>query len=339
VDRRLDRGHHLRGRLQPGHLRISLGRRGRTLGDEVQQRAGLHALLTEARQDVGHIGQVRLMRADEQHPAAVMAEVGVGVEQVGGAVQRDDGLARPRPAVDDESAAGSRADDRVLISLDGAEHVAHAGGPVAAQTGDERRLVVQRRGVPRDPLGGEHLVPVVADAAAGPAVPPTARQTHRIAVRRAEERLGRRGTPVQQQPAPAAVREAEASDVDGLGIVDTHDVAEAEVQAEAAQRAQAGGEPVDLQVPVHRGLTLAARCLAFGVEARGQVGDGLREAGRDGREVLLVPGDERRVGLGGEVLGKVKCAGSQGVHVSSSDLRHVTLDRKSAVHEDGRTLL
>ena len=49
----------------------------------------------------------------------------VGVEQVGGSVQGDDGLARARTAVDDQGAAGTRADDGVLIGLDRAQHVAH----------------------------------------------------------------------------------------------------------------------------------------------------------------------------------------------------------------------
>ena len=78
------------------------------------------------------------MRTDEQHAAPAMAEAGIGVEQVGGAVQGDDGLARARTAVDDERAARSGADDRVLVGLDGAEHVAHPGRPAAAQARDER---------------------------------------------------------------------------------------------------------------------------------------------------------------------------------------------------------
>ena len=52
-----------------------------------------------------------------------------------------------------------------------------------------------------------------------------------------------------------------------------------------------------------------------------QTGDRLLEALRDGREVLLVAGDQRRVSLAGEAVGKVKRAGSQRVHVISSDLR------------------
>jgi hypothetical protein len=78
---------------------------------------------------------------------------------------------------------------------------------------------------------------------------------------------------------------------------------------------------VDLHVPVQRLLADAARRLAFGVEAVGQVGDRLLEALRDGREVLLVDGDQRRVGLGGKAVGKVERAGSQRVQDISSDLR------------------
>ena len=172
--------------------------------------------------------------------------------------------------------------------------------------------------MPAEPVRGEHLVPVVADPAAGPAVPAAAGQAHRVGVGRAEERLGRGRAPVDQQPAARAVGEAEPADVHRLGVVRADHAPEAQVQAEAAQRAQPGGQPVDLLVPVHRLLALAAGRPALGVEAVGQVGDRLLEALRDGREVLLVVGDQRRVGLGGEVVGKVERAGRQAIHVSSS---------------------
>ena len=98
---------------------------------------------------------------------------------------------------------------------------------------------------------------------------------------------------------PARSVEAEPSDVHGLGAVCADHVSEAQVQTEATQGAQASGQPVDLHVPVHRLLADAAGRLALGIEAVGQVGDRLLEALRDGREVLLVAGDQRRVGLGG----------------------------------------
>ncbi len=127
LDRRLDRLDHVRGRLQAGHVRVGLDRRRGSLRDEVPQGAGLYALLPEAGQHVGDVGQVGLVRSDDQHAAPAVTEVRVGVEEVGGAVQGDDGLARPGAAVDDERAGRSGANDGVLVGLDGAEDVAHAG--------------------------------------------------------------------------------------------------------------------------------------------------------------------------------------------------------------------
>jgi hypothetical protein len=118
-----------------------------------------------------------------------------------------------------------------------------------------------------------------------------------------------------------AVPEAKPSDVHGLGVVRADHASEAQVQTEATQSTQASGQPVDLLVPVHSPPAFAAGRPALGVEAVGQVGDRLLEALRDGREVPLVAGDQPRVGLGGEVVGKVKRAAGQRVHVISSDLR------------------
>ena len=195
-DGRLDRLHQAHGRLQAGHVRVGLDRCRGSPGDEIPQSAGLHALFAEAGQDVADVGQIGLVRTDEQHAAPAVAEARVGVEEVGRAVQGDDGLARARAAVDHESAAGSGADDRVLVGLDGAEHVSHPGGPAAAQAGDEGGLVVERS-VPVQPVRGEHFIPVVADPGAGPAVPAAAGQTHRVGVGRSEERLSRGGAPVR----------------------------------------------------------------------------------------------------------------------------------------------
>ena len=88
---------------------------------------------------------------------------------------------------------------------------------------------------------------------------------------------------------------------------------------------------MDLHIPVHRLLAYSAECPALGIEAAGQVGDRLPQGLRDGREVLVIAGDQRRVGLGGEAAGKVKRAGSQGVHGISSDLRSLaTMGRSKA---------
>ena len=204
--------------------------------DEIPQRAGLYALLAEAGQDVGDVGEVGLVRTDEQDAAPPVTEPWVGVEEVGSAVQGDDGLARARTAVDDESAAGPSADDGVLVGLDGAEHVPHPGRPVAAQAGNERGLVIERSAA-LEPVSVVHLVPVVADPAAGPAIPATAREAHRVGVGRSEERLGSGGAPVDQQSPARIVGQTETADVGGLAVVGADHVSEAEVQAEATQGA------------------------------------------------------------------------------------------------------
>jgi hypothetical protein len=167
--------------------------------------------------------------------------------------------------------------------------------------------------VPLQPVRGEHLVPVVPDPAPGPAVSPAAGQTHRVGVGRSEERLGRGGTPVDQQPAARGVGETESTDVHGLGVVRADHVPEAQVQAEATQGPQARGQPVDLRVPVHRLLARPAGRPARGIESFGQGGDRVLEALRDDREVSFVAGDQRRVGLLVQVIRQVERAGGQGV--------------------------
>ena len=242
-------------------------------------------------------------------------------------MQGDDGLPGAWTAVHDESAAGAGADDGVLVGLDGAEHVLHPGRPAAAEAGDEGGLVVER-GVPPKPVRGEHLVPVVADPATCPAIPAPARQAHRVAVGGSEERLGRGRAPVDQQPTTFAVGEAEPSDVHRLRVVGADHVAEAQVQPEAAQEAQPSGQPVDLQVPVHRLLADAAGRPALDVEAIGQLGDRPLEGRRDGREVLLVSGDQRRVGLAAEAVRQRERTGRQLVH-AVAPIRHPYVDKNT----------
>src|SRR3954451_24426120 len=94
--------------------------------------ACLHALLAQARQHIGYVGEVRLVRSDEEHAAAVVTESRVGVEEIGSAVQGDDGLPGAWTAVHDERAVRARADDGVLIRRDGGQYVAHPIGPAAA---------------------------------------------------------------------------------------------------------------------------------------------------------------------------------------------------------------
>ena len=75
------------------------------------------------------------------------------------------------------------------------------------------------------------------------------------------------------------------------------------------KKAQSTEAPRDLQVPIQRRLAGAAGFLAQGIETVGHVGDQLLETLRDAREMQFVAGDQRRVGLAGEAIGKVEHAG------------------------------
>ena len=91
------------------------------------------------------------MRPDEQHPTPAVAEARVGVEEVGSAVQSDDGLPRTRTAVDDEA---PREDARMMASWSAwmvlSTSRMRASGS-RTQAGDEGGLVVEC-GVPFQPL-------------------------------------------------------------------------------------------------------------------------------------------------------------------------------------------
>ena len=173
----------------------------------------------------------------------------------------------------------------------------------AAEGGDEGGLVVERGRV-GEPLLGEGLVPVVDDPAVGPAVATAADEALRLRVRGGEERLGGGRAPVDQQAAPVGVGEAEAADVRRLGAVVVDDPAEAEVEVEAAQGTQAGGQPVHLLVALEGGGAVARGALPRLGEAVLEVGDRVLEAGRDRGEVGAVGVDEDGVVLGGQGVGK-----------------------------------
>ncbi len=103
---------------------------------------------------------------DEDGPAGEL--LAVGVEEVGGAVQGDGGLAGAGAALDDEDAAVRGADDGVLLGLDGLHDVVHAAGAGGVERG-EQHLV----GVPALVAGAggvgevEDLVVEGGDRAAG----------------------------------------------------------------------------------------------------------------------------------------------------------------------------
>ena len=318
----LDRVHHRRRRFEAGDLGVGLIgdgiRAARATGaGQLGDRRRLHAVLPERGQHVGDVVEIRAVRAHEQQVAAAVPDAGVRVQQVCRPVQSHHRLARARPAVDHEGATGVGADDRVLIGLDGGQHIPHPAGPRPAQAGEERRLLVQARAGGRVAVVAQDLVPEIHDPPARPPVPPPVRHAHRVGERRGEERLRGRGPPVHEQGRAGGIEQADAADVHGIGLGRRGEVPDAQVEAEAAERGQLGGHPADIGVAFDRLRAGAGRVAAARVQSCGQAGDLLRERAGEGGEVPLVGGDERRIGLGRAVVGEGENAGVAGEHRAS----------------------
>ena len=67
------------------------------------------------------------------------------VEQEGGAVEGDRGLAGARSALDDEDAGERPADDRILFGLDGRDDIAHPTGAMSGQRREQGAFALQVR--------------------------------------------------------------------------------------------------------------------------------------------------------------------------------------------------
>src|SRR5439155_3441429 len=74
---------------------------------------------------------------DHEHALSLEREA-VRIEEVGGAVQGDDRLAGAGTTLHDEHATERRADDLVLLGLDGGDDVAETAGASALEGGDQR---------------------------------------------------------------------------------------------------------------------------------------------------------------------------------------------------------
>ena len=181
------------GRLEPPRVQPR---------EELPDRAEHDAGLPQRRQHLPDVAQER--RVGPHHEDAAAGQpVAVGVEQVGGAVQRDGGLAGARPALHHQHARRLRPDDLVLLGLDRGDDVGHPAGAARAHRGEQRGLA----GEPAAPgdagrAGGvevEHLVVDGGDlATAGAQVPSPADALGRRGGRRVEGPGGGRA-PVHQQ--------------------------------------------------------------------------------------------------------------------------------------------
>ena len=238
------------------------------------------------------------MRPHDEDAASARAEPRIGVLQVCSAVECDDGLARPGTAVDDERPGRGSADDRILIGLDRAQHVAHPRRPRGAEARDEGRLVIG--GEVRAGDAVEDLVAVVDHRSAAPAVPAPAAHAVPVGEGRREEGLGGGGAPIDEQHLPVASADAEAPDVAQRVVVED-ETPEAGVDAEAAEDAQPRRHPMHGEVALERRLAVSRGHAQELGPASLEVVALVREGGGDGGELPLIGGDARAGGFVGKV--------------------------------------
>ena len=93
----------------------------------------------ESGQDLLDVAEEGVVRPDDEGAGAGQP-LPVRVEQVGDAVQRDDGLARARSALDDESSSCVGPHDVVLLALERGDRGAHPPGAALVERGEESTL-------------------------------------------------------------------------------------------------------------------------------------------------------------------------------------------------------
>jgi hypothetical protein len=132
-----DLGHALVALERRHPRRVVAARPGPHLGHQVGDRPLLHAQLAEPGEDVGDEGEVGGARADHQHAVALQPPAML-VQQIGDAVQADRCLAGPGSALDDDGLLQRRADQVVLLRLDGGDDVAHGADTGSLDLGGQQ---------------------------------------------------------------------------------------------------------------------------------------------------------------------------------------------------------
>jgi hypothetical protein len=216
------------------------------------------ALLAEGGEHPLDVGRVGARRADDED-AAGLETAAVGVEQVGGAVQCHDGLARAGAAGDLGDAARAGADRLVLVGLDRRDDVAHPLAAAAGQGGHEGAVADDDEVVGR--LGHHQVVLDTDDGGAAAAQDTSPDDAHRLGRRGPVEGGGGRGTPVDDERLVVVVTDPEATDVAHLAVL-------ARVVADGAVAVAlgAGGCPehgvVDVEAPEDEAFVLRVECRA-----------------------------------------------------------------------------
>jgi hypothetical protein len=277
-----DHTRHARVALQSGRRRVLVAV-DPVGGLQPRERRELHVVLAERRQHLVDVAEEDAVRADDEHPLGGEAPA-VRIEEVGGSVQRDRGLAGAGAAVDDEDAPRRRPDRLVLLGLNGGDDVAHAAGPVPVERGEQRRLAEHGE------VGRLGLLPVedlVVDPDQLPAVAglgeevPAAHHRHRVAGGGPVEGLGHGGPPVDDEGGLVLLGDGDPPHVEGPS--EPRRLVRLQVEPPEAEGRGAdveGGEPTPRQllgrVPLQPGL-VGPTGADLGVAVRDPAGGGAHD--------------------------------------------------------------
>lgn len=157
---------------------------GQRPGGQLLDRRVLGVDLAQGGEDVADVAKEAGVGSYDQD-ALARELVAVGIEEVGGAVQPDRGLAGPRCPLDADRLRHRRPHDDVLLGLDGRHYVAHRPDPGALD------LLLEDAGVGRrDGRRPEGLVLERGDLSGGEPEPATQSHPHRLGAARPVERTG-----------------------------------------------------------------------------------------------------------------------------------------------------
>ncbi len=290
-----DPGHD--GAALDGGDGLGLGPLGDDAGEQLGGGAQQHVGLGQARQDLGDVAQELGAGADDEH-AAALELLAVLVEQVGGAVEGDGGLAGAGGAVDDHDPFEGRADDAVLLGLDGGDDVPHAPGAGGVEGGHERALGADRGTGAVGAVEVEDLVVERGDAPALGVEVAAAPHAGGGGGGGQVEAPARLRAPVDQQLLAALVVEPDAPEVHGAVRGEVVEAAEAQPLLDGVELGDAAAVEVGLGVALRELLLvlhmLAARLVEPGL---GRVPD-LVEPGVEAVEARLLGLDRGNHGSG-----------------------------------------
>ena len=212
LDRSRDDRSHSQIALDGRHRR-RIAARGGDPGEELAWREEHDIGLAQAREHLFDVVQ-KCGRWSDDEDAVLRELVAVGVEEPRCAVQRDDGLAGARAALDDGDLGERAADDGVLVCRDGRDDVAH---PALTWSLDRSSRGI---GIGGGEGGvGEDLIFDMSDGSvlgddAAPAL-----DAHRIHGGRLVEARGVRCPPVEQHRVSVLVAQADPADMKGLALI------------------------------------------------------------------------------------------------------------------------